>query len=204
MVSSNANNAHGDEIKLDLKPLLFDLAFSLTTEFLLGPAASTSSTEGQAFADAFNTAFKWIAKRERLKSAYWLIDSLEFRRSCNDARSRVDNIIKRTSKLIEDSSGMESRIALFRLLHDDSETSEIRDQFLGFLLAGRDTSGALMSWCLYVLAREPRIFEDLRAEIGKVVGGRQPAKEDFRKLKLLDQFLNEGTVPSLGIRFYTL
>ncbi|KAF2260407.1 hypothetical protein CC78DRAFT_571219 [Lojkania enalia] len=186
-----SGNPKRDKIEVDLKDNLFDLTFSVITEFLLGPSASTTSMEGQAFAEAFNTAFKWISKRERLKAMYWLIDSSEFRQSCRDARELVDDIIKRTSKYIDDSSGMENRIALLRLMQDRNGSAEVRDQFLSLLLAGRDTSGSLLCWCIYVLARERKLLKALRVELDNFVGDRLPSKEDFGKMKLLDRFICE-------------
>ncbi|KAK8062505.1 hypothetical protein PG997_014602 [Apiospora hydei] len=169
----------------------FDLTFSVITEFLLGPAASTSSAEGKAFAEFFNTAFKWISKRERLKAFYWLIDGWEFRASCRRARGLVEGIIRRTQQFIDDSGSMEDRIALFRLMKDDNDIGEIRDQFMNLLLAGRDTSGSLLCWCMYVLAHERSLLGRLRAEVGEILDGRLPTKEDFGKMKLLGQFVCE-------------
>ncbi|KAF2110262.1 putative P450 monooxygenase [Lophiotrema nucula] len=181
----------GKEVKIDLKEYLFDLTLSVITEFMLGPSASTASGDGQAFTEAFNTAFKWISKRERLKAMYFLIDSFEFRRSCNEARALVDKIVSRTSKMVEDSAGMESKIALFRLMRDDSDAAEVRDQFLSLLLAGRDTSGSLLCWSVYALSREPQVFTDLQMEVRGVLGDRVPTAEDFRNMKLLDQYMCE-------------
>ncbi|KAK7959659.1 uncharacterized protein PG986_004513 [Apiospora aurea] len=178
-------------ILVDLKAPLFDLTFSVITEFLLGPAASTSSAEGRAFAECFNTAFKWISRRERLKAFYWLVDGWEFRASCRRARGLVEGIIRRAQQFIDDSGGMEDRIALFRLMKDDNDIGEIRDQFMNLLLAGRDTSGSLLCWCMYVLARERSLLGRLRAEVGEILDGRLPTKEGFGKMKLLDQFVCE-------------
>ncbi|KAF2726966.1 putative P450 monooxygenase [Polyplosphaeria fusca] len=185
-------SASASPIHLDLKAPLFDLTFSVITEFLLGPAASTSSTEGRAFADAFNTAFRWISRRERLKALYWVIDGLEFRSSCRRARSMVEDMIRRTQQVVDDAGGMERRIALFRLMRDgESDVGEVRDHFLGLLLAGRDTSGSLLCWCIYVLAREPGVWDAAQEEVRRVLDGRRPTKEDLGAMKVLDGFMCE-------------
>ncbi|KAK8078970.1 hypothetical protein PG994_002777 [Apiospora phragmitis] len=194
-----ARTGEDGAVLADLKEPLFDFTFSVITEFLLGPAASTSSAEGKAFAESFNTAFKWISKRERLKAFYWLIDGWEFRASCRRARSLVAEFIRRTKQCIDDSGGLEDRIALFRLMKDDNEISEVRDQFMNLLLAGRDTSGSLLCWCIYVLAREQSLLRALRAEAGQVLGGRLPTKDDFGKMKLLDQYISVNNLPVLRL-----
>jgi hypothetical protein len=86
---------------VNLKDILFDLSLGLTTEFLLGQPSMSSikdkNLKPSVWADdltkELNTAFKWIAKRERLKNFYWMIDSKEFRASCKAARQLVGEII---------------------------------------------------------------------------------------------------------------
>lgn len=68
---------------------------------------------------------------------YFLIDGLEFGNACREAHDLVDQIVERARKSMQDSDdGMETQISLSRLMHDDTDISEVRDQFLGLLLAG--------------------------------------------------------------------
>lgn len=196
-IPSNANSF------LDLKPILFDLSLEITTEFLLGDpsdlidqGAEARSVWGDSFATEFNTAFGWISKRERLKLFYWMVDSREFRRSCKNSRTIVENVIDRSMEALRHHhKAEESYVAMEPLFRDQLDAQVIRDQFLNLLLAGRDTSGSLLCWVFYALAREPEIVATLRQEIGDIVGlekDSRPTKSDLNRMVMLDRFLTES------------
>ena len=154
------------------------------------------STWTQAFGKEFNAAFRWIYKRERLKALYWLIDGFEFRKSCSNARSMVDDGVKRSSDAMKDrAKSSESYIAMEPLLRSSSAAGVVRDQFLHLILAGRDTSGSLLCWIFYALAREPTLFNAMKAEIVKILGvdkSRRPTKSELGQMALLEQFVTES------------
>ncbi len=191
---------------VEFKKYMFDLSLELTTEFLLGEDINRTSPENNlensgwsdAFVKEFENAFQWISKRERLKAFYWLVDGLEFRRSCNAARALVDEMVLRSiEKRKMYKMPAETYIALEPLLSTQTDTDMIRDQFINFLLAGRDTSGALLSWVFYVLAREPDLVAILRKEVESILGldrSRMPSKSELgsNSMVKLDQFINES------------
>lgn len=133
---------------LEMKECLLDFSLKVVTDFLLGESAVPSATVSKAaswtdgLATEFNRAFKWIAGRERFKSFYRLLDSLEFRRSCSAAQRLVDEQVRRamnlreTEKLYGGSS--ESYVALERLLRQGGDPKPIRNHFVNLRLAGRD------------------------------------------------------------------
>lgn len=62
----------------------------------------------------------------------------------------------------------------------------LRDQLIAVLLAGRDTTGATLSWTFYELARHPEVFRKLRQEIIDKVGLKNPPTyEDLKGMKYL-------------------
>ena len=67
----------------------------------------------------------------------------------------------------------------------------IRDQLLTMLIAGHDTSTALLAWTLYLFAIHPDIQVRVHEEIGRVVGLRTPAFADANQLTYLDQVIKE-------------
>lgn len=200
--------------RLNVKGLLFDLSLEITTEFLLGEPPADGSLDGRKpeasvwtddFANEFNTAFRWISKRERLKGFYWMIDSKEFRSSCKSARRIVDEIVHRSMKAVKlKHKSTESYIAMEPLLRDELEVSMIRDQFLNLLLAGRDTSGSLLCWLFYSLSREPELFTSLKTEMTELLGRnhtRKPTKSDLNRMKRLDQFISESMSHTFSLTY---
>ena len=189
---------------LNIKDVLFDLSLELTTEFLLGThTKSPDHADGTdqsiwlaKLTRELKTAFHWISRRERLKSFYWAIDGREFRAACKSARSMVD---EKLTQLYNDAelrdTGADSYVAMEPLITQHVDSGIIRDQFLNLLLAGRDTSGALLCWVFYSLAREPRLVSTLRAELSSILGQdgrRRPTKVDLNKLVQLEQFITES------------
>jgi cytochrome P450 len=50
----------------------------------------------------------------------------------------------------------------------------IRDQLLTMLIAGHDTSTALLAWALYLLEPDPATMAEVRAEVAVALGGEPP------------------------------
>lgn len=67
----------------------------------------------------------------------------------------------------------------------------IRDQLLTMLIAGHDTSTALLAWSLYLLTIHPEIMARVRMELDAVVGMHVPALAHIRQLSYLDCVLKE-------------
>lgn len=67
----------------------------------------------------------------------------------------------------------------------------IRDQLLTMLIAGHDTSTALLSWALYVLVQHPAAQEQARGEVLDVVGTCPPEQAHVGGLRYLEQVIHE-------------
>lgn len=67
----------------------------------------------------------------------------------------------------------------------------IRDQLLTMLIAGHDTSTALLSWTLYLLGKHPHILQKVQAEVDSVLGTEIPQWEHLSKLVYLGQVIDE-------------
>jgi cytochrome P450 len=67
----------------------------------------------------------------------------------------------------------------------------IRDQILTLLIAGHDTSTALLAWTLYLLGSYPDVARRLRAEVDTVLSDGVPTLESVAHLTYLDQVINE-------------
>lgn len=68
----------------------------------------------------------------------------------------------------------------------------IRDECLTILLAGHETTANALSFCLWLLARNQDVQEQLAEEATRVLGGRSPTAEHYPKLPLAEQVFAEG------------
>jgi cytochrome P450 len=87
-----------------------------------------------------------------------------------------------------DYSAMENP-SLLRFLVDmrgeNTTSKQLRDDLMTMLIAGHETTAAVLTWALFELAQQPDLVEKVRSEIKNVVGDRDPTFEDIQKLQLV-------------------
>jgi len=83
---------------------------------------------------------------------------------------------------------------LLGLLINDPTLNDdlIRDQLLTMLIAGHDTSTALLSWTFYLLGRHPDVMERAQREVRAALVDQPPTFDQLSKLPLLDQIIDES------------
>lgn len=171
------------EVEVDLMPLFYDFTMDAATEFLFGKsvhnqqaaiAAADSSKGGggatdMTFIEAFQDAKVSLALRARLGPLVWLHRSAGFRRACRNTQRFTDRAVAHAlqASVYEGVAGEERQkkfVLLDALVAETKNPAELRDQCLQLLLAGRDTTSALLSWLFLMLSRHPSTFARLRVE----------------------------------------
>lgn len=137
---------------IDLQPFFFRLTLDVTTAFLFGESIESlkvpESTGEQTFADAFNTAQEYIAKRFRLLDLYWLIGGKEFKDACSKVHHFADQIIDRNLSDHSANEGKNKYVFLRAMAEKTPDRTALRSQIINILTAGRDTTACLLSWTL--------------------------------------------------------
>ena len=145
------------DMTVDLQPLFFRLTMDTTLAVLFGRSLHGSLNPARLakvedFSYAFNNAQHWLAQRSRIGEIYWIMDGLDFRRSCRKVHRFVEKIVSAALKERNDSLALpasEDRYVFLKALIDHTQDSKIlRDQCIHVLLAGRDTTACLLSWTL--------------------------------------------------------
>jgi cytochrome P450 len=67
----------------------------------------------------------------------------------------------------------------------------IRDQILTMLIAGHDTSTALLAWVLHIFSIHPEIMRQAQAEVDSVVGRGPISASQVERLVFLDAVIKE-------------
>ncbi|KAK9160165.1 hypothetical protein Syun_006506 [Stephania yunnanensis] len=75
---------------------------------------------------------------------------------------------------------------------DDVSSKQLRDDLMTLLIAGHETSAAVLTWTFYLLSKEPSIMAKLQEEVDSVLGDRFPTIEDMKKLKYTTRVINES------------
>ncbi|KAJ1715355.1 cytochrome P450 [Aspergillus flavus] len=193
-----------DGSTVDLQELFFNLTLDTATEFLFGESVESlrlgSSAGSSSFAHHFNVAQDEIAFSMVIAPFDQLIFRPRFRESVRVARGYVGNFVKKAieyrhsldaEKHAGDTTDSQSRyVFLEELAKETDNPSDITDQILNILLAGRDTTASLLSMVFYNLARRPDIWDLLRSEVA-TLGGKCPSFEELKQLKYLSWVINE-------------
>jgi len=86
----------------------------------------------------------------------------------------------------------EGETLLGHLVKETDDKTVITDETLNILIAGRDTTAALLTFTVYMLSQHPDVLQKLRAEVLEHVGtSRMPTYDDIRSMKYLRAVLNE-------------
>lgn len=189
----------------DLQPLFYNFSLDITTEFLYGQsvhsqtAAMSRSERGAGseladlesgdFGKNLDSAKVWIDRRGQLGKFYWVLNGKNFKRNCKHIHKHVDRFVQERLDVIKQTSHREQDektrkfVLLDELAKETQNPEELRNETLHILAAGRDTTGALMGWTFYFLARHPRVLDKLRSIVMETFGPDSSAEVPFLDLK---------------------
>ncbi len=71
------------------------------------------------------------------------------------------------------------------------DARQLRDEMVTMIVAGHETTGNALAWCLDLLSRHPEVLAEARAELSAVLGERAPEAEDLPRLRYLRQVIDE-------------
>lgn len=103
-------------------------------------------------------------------------------------------IRQRRAELAASDAAPDPSDLLGALIVDPGMTDDlIRDQLLTMLIAGHDTSTALLAWVFYLLGMHPETLAQVQQEVDVVIGANDapPTADQLNELHLLDQVIKE-------------
>lgn len=107
----------------------------------------------------------------------------------------VDKLITLSREAIHNGKDEGQQFAFAELLQENTDPVFVKDQFLNLLLAGRDTSAALLCWIFYILGREQGVLRQLKEELTTYLGtdkNRLPTRAVLNQMTALDNFICES------------
>jgi cytochrome P450 len=200
---------------VDLQPLFFRLILDVKTAFLFGESVrsltETATSDQANFANVFNVAQDFVAKRMRLQDLYWLVGGRDFRKACKTVHDFADNIIQRgLSRDTAKDEARDSYVFLEFLAQNCSNRTSLRSQIINILIARRDTTAYLISWSMlvtrrttrgrdyrsmsrFLLVRHPETMHKLQNEIESCIGDQDRiCGSDLKQMNYLQSILNES------------
>jgi cytochrome P450 len=108
----------------------------------------------------------------------------------------LDDLISRAKQTreVEDIEELEKRDyanvkdpSLLRFMVDmrgaDIDNKQLRDDLMTMLIAGHETTAAVLTWALFELLRNPECMKEAQEEIDRVIGDREPTLDDIKEMK---------------------
>ncbi|KAH6672294.1 cytochrome P450 [Halenospora varia] len=181
---------------VDLQPLFFAFTQATTTSLLFGePFTGFDPADHEIFSEEFKYCSLISTLRLRLGDFYWLYSPWKFKKSCDNIKSYascyVDHALRDQQENGEEMA-FERHPFILDLYKELQDPVLVRDQLMNVLLAGRDTTACLMSWCFYLLVRNPASLQRLRQEIFSVANkGEDLTRAQISKMTWLKCILNE-------------
>lgn len=184
--------------QVDLQPLFLNFTLDTATEFLYGSSVHSqkvvqniSGAERTDFGHHLEAGKAFIQTRGVFGKYYWLLHTRKFARHCREVHKYVDRFVQsslrhdeRSNRSVEEPRPRQKFVLLDELAKKSRNPVELRNESLHLLSAGRDTTGALLSWVFYFLSRHPAVVEKLRAVIIADFGTDRAANDiTFAKLK---------------------
>jgi len=118
-----------------------------------------------------------------------------FYATCSQLRQLLDKVVDSRSHV--DNSAVRKDLLSFLLEASDPETGgkltaeQTRDEMVGFLVAGTETSASTLGGLFYELSRHPDIEQRIHAEIDSVLGGRRITESDLPKFEYTNRVIME-------------
>ncbi|CAI5458931.1 unnamed protein product [Closterium sp. Yama58-4] len=81
---------------------------------------------------------------------------------------------------------------LVDLRGEDCDDKQLRDDLMTMLVAGHETTAAVLTWATYMLAQHPRVLAKLQEEVDRVLGDRLATLQDIKSLEYTRLVVSEA------------
>lgn len=187
-------NAVRNEEVLDMQDVLRRLAFDTICKISLGwdPCCLDYNRSVPPLAPAFDAAAEASAMRGRaLASWMWKVKRFlnvgserKLKEAVDVVHRNVNEIIRERREQMDGSESDNHRDLLSRFISAGHPDDLVRDMVISFLMAGRDTTSAAMTWLFWLLRKHPDIEKEVLKDVTYTV--KNDTQLDFNDLKKMD------------------
>ncbi|KAF7804669.1 cytochrome P450 94A1-like [Senna tora] len=186
---------------LDLEDILQRFAFDNICKIAFGfdPHHLSPSLEQSKFAQAFEEATQISSRRfAYLLPIIWKIQKLlnfgsekRLREAVSEVREFAKNIVREKKRELSEKSALESVDMLSRFLSSGhSDEDFVTDIVISFILAGKDTTSAALTWFFWLLWKNPEEEEKIVKEIRET--SEAPGYEEVKDMVYTHAALSES------------
>lgn len=158
----------------------------------------TNVEDAAAFLDAMPHLLTTIAHRSRTLLRVPDAVPTPMNQRYRKAVQTVDRIVVDTirARRAETERGHDLLSILMEAKDEDTgeglSDAELRNEVVTLMIAGHETTAVGLSWALYLLSKYPGVRRQVRAEVERVLGGREPTVSDLAQLTLTRAVIEES------------
>jgi cytochrome P450 len=147
---------------------------------------------GEDFTEEMPGLWKPILRTlEYISPGAWILWSGIPRPGYRSALRKMDHYLYQVIRSRRENPGAKNDLIALLMSNPALSDDLIRDQILTLLIAGHDTSTALLAWALYLLGRHPGELARAQEEVDRVLGNDPPDQEGVGRLVFLEQVIKE-------------
>ncbi|KAJ3679282.1 hypothetical protein LUZ60_017293 [Juncus effusus] len=200
------------EIELDLESEFSNLALDIIGLGVFNYDFGSVTMESPVIKAVYGTLFE-AEHRSTFYIPYWNIPlskyivprQIKFHKDLKVINDCLDDLIKnaKDTRQEADVEKLQQRdysslkdASLLRFLVDmrgaDVDDRQLRDDLMTMLIAGHETTAAVLTWSIYLLAQKPDKMRKAQAEIDSVLGGKDINMESLKKLEYIRLIIVES------------
>ena len=188
-------NEAADGRSLDVVPEMMRLALRIASMSLF---SADISGEADAIGGAYRTAFEYVSLKMNARLMFrplWLPTrrNREFKR----AKALLDRVVLDLVARRRRETPQGDVLDLLLAAQDEESGAgmsdeQLKDEALTLLTAGHETTGAALSWALYLLAKHPDAQAEFAAAATRHLQGRLPTADDLASVPLATAVFEES------------
>ena len=181
--------------EIDMGLEMVDLTLRIVCSTLFSYQVSHETDQVAKAMQVFNGAMAtpnvlpdWVPSlgRNKVTQALTLLDRIIYdmikeRRAATHSDTQPSDLLQRLVTAVDEEGN-----------GDQLSAKEIRDQLMTLFLAGHETTSHALTWCWYLLAKNPEVEAKLHEELDRVLAGRAPTYEDLASLPYTEQVIKEA------------
>lgn len=164
----------------DLQNIFFDMTMGISIDFLLGHKTNVhpgqvanrkgSDTKALLMREHYAAASVWTYIKFLFGKTHWMVPSWSLRYRSGKIREFFRPFIRaaldRLDEEVDASLTSDGRfVFLDELVKSTRDPVKLENEIVGTLAAARGTTAAFLTWTIYFLARNPQIYDKLRAAV---------------------------------------
>lgn len=165
--------------QFDIQDVMLKLTLDASTDFLFGESVGSLQKDEYSmgkytFELAFNKVQQYIFARSILQRFYWIYNPKDFQECLAVIHTFTDIYVDKALSLSPEeleAKSAQNYTFLYELVKVTRDKKILHDHLLNIMLAGRNTTLALLSSLMLELSRKPECYEKLKADVYQHFGG---------------------------------